>query len=80
MRSLYFDEGSILVGYSDGVVDARDPNGNSYGHQRLLDLVKKLQQREANAVDLRDEIVLDLDSHMRDAEQFDDITIATVIM
>ena len=80
MRSLYFDEGSILVGYSDGVVDARDPNGNSYGHQRLLDLVKKLQQREANAVDLRDEIVLDLDSHMRDAEQFDDITIATVVM
>ena len=40
MRSLYFDEGSILVGYSDGVVDARDPNGNSYGHPRLLDLIK----------------------------------------
>ena len=80
MKSLYFSEGSILVGYSDGVVDARDPQGNSYGHQRLLDLVRKLQKQQISSEYLRDQIVLDLDTHMNNAEQFDDITIATVIL
>ena len=80
MKSLYFTEGSILVGYSDGVVDARDPEGKSYGHQRLLDLVRKLQKQQISSEDLRDKIVLDLDTHMENAEQFDDITIATVIL
>ena len=80
MKSLYFTEGSILVGYSDGVVDARDPEGKSYGHQRLLDLVRKLQKQQISSEDLRDQIVLDLDTHMENAEQFDDITIATVIL
>ena len=80
MKSLYFTEGSILVGYSDGVVDARDPEGKSYGHQRLLDLVRKLQKQQISSEDLRDQIVLDLDNHMENAEQFDDITIATVIL
>ena len=80
MKSLYFTEGSILVGYSDGVVDARDPEGTSYGHQRLLDLVRKLQKQQISSEGLRDQIVLDLDTHMENAEQFDDITIATVIL
>ena len=80
MKSLYFTEGSILVGYSDGVVDARDPEGKSYGHQRLLDLVRKLQKQQISSEGLRDQIVLDLDTHMENAEQFDDITIATVIL
>ena len=80
MKSLYFTEGSILVGYSDGVVDARDPEGKSYGHPKLLDLVRKLQKQQISAEDLRDQIVLDLDTHMENAEQFDDITIATVIL
>ena len=80
MQSLYFTEGSILVGYSDGVVDARDPEGKSYGHQRLLDLVRKLQKQQISSEGLRDQIVLDLDTHMENAEQFDDITIATVIL
>ena len=80
IKSLYFDEGSILVGYSDGVVDARCPGGTSYGHQRLLELTQDMQKQKVSAVQLRDEIVRDLDRHMKDAEQFDDITIATVML
>ena len=80
INSLYFDKGSVLVAYSDGVVDARCPDGTSYGHPRLLDLTKKMQKQGVSAVDLRDEIVRELDVHMNDAEQFDDITIATVIL
>ena len=80
MKSLYFDEGSILVGYSDGVVDARCPDGKSYGHQRLLELIQDMQKQKVSAKDLRDAIVNDLDDYMKDAEQFDDITIATVVL
>ena len=39
-----------------------------------MKLLQSIQQ------ELRDEIVRDLDRHMKDAEQFDDITIATVIL
>ena len=80
MKSLFFDEDSILVGYSDGVVDARCPEGTSYGYQRLLDLVQDMQKRKISAKNLKNEIVRDLDAHMKNAEQFDDITIATVIL
>ena len=80
MKSLFFDEGSILVGYSDGVVDARDPKGESFGHQRLVELVRRMKEQNASAQALKEEIVSELDKHMKDAEQFDDITIATVIM
>ena len=80
MNSLFFDEGSVLVGYSDGVVDARNPNGESFGHQRLIELVRRMQQKNISAQALKEEIVGDLENHMKDAEQFDDITIATAIM
>ena len=80
MKSLFFDEDSILVGYSDGVVDARDPDGQSYGHERLLRLIANMKQQKVSAKNLIDEIVHDLDNHMQNAEQFDDITIATVIL
>ena len=80
MRSLNFDEGSILVGYSDGVIDARDPAGKSYGHQRLLELVRNKQQEKVSAQVLKETILSDLEDHMKHAEQFDDITIATVIL
>ena len=80
MRSLNFDEGSILVGYSDGVIDARDPAGKSYGHQRLLELVRNKQQEKVSAQVLKETILSDLEDHMKHAEQFDDITIATVVL
>lgn len=80
MRSLNFDEGSILVGYSDGVIDARDPVGKSYGHQRLLELVRNKQKERVSAQVLKEKILSDLEDHMKHAEQFDDITIATVIL
>jgi len=80
IKSLSFDQGSILVGFSDGVVDARDPAGKSYGHKRLLELVKTMQNEVASAKSLKDRIVDDLESHMKGTEQFDDITIATVLL
>ena len=80
MNSIFFEEGSVLVGYSDGVVDARDPEGESFGHPRLVEIVRCMQEKNVSAQSLKEEIVSELERHMKDAEQFDDITIATVIM
>lgn len=80
MNSIFIEEGSVLVGYSDGVVDARNPEGESFGHPRLVEIVRCMQEKKVSAQSLKEEIVSELERHMKDAEQFDDITIATVIM
>jgi serine phosphatase RsbU (regulator of sigma subunit) len=82
MGSTDFDTGSILVGYTDGVIDARDTEDLSYGHQRLMDLILKLKAAdpELKACTITDQLVQELDRHMGDADQFDDITIAAAIL
>ena len=79
---LPFRSGSVLVGYTDGVIDARNTSGESYGHDRLLALVRSLQSSEkiTDSKSLLSGIMSELDSHMSAAEQFDDITIATTIL
>ena len=82
MSSLPFTDGSVLVGYSDGVIDSRNLNSESYGHQRLVDLIKEIKSKspQVKAVNLRDAIVKEVDLHMNSAEQFDDITIVAAIL
>ena len=82
MSSLPFTEGSILVGYTDGVIDCRNSDGESYGHERLVNLIKEIKSKDLQikAETIRDEIVKEVDSHMNGAEQFDDITIAAAIL
>ena len=82
VSSLPFTDGSVLVGYSDGVIDSRNLISESYGHQRLVDLIKEIKSKspQVTAVTLRDAIVKEVDLHMNGAEQFDDITIAAAIL
>ena len=82
IKSTSFDAGSILIGYSDGVVDARDGADVSFGHQRLLDFILKLKatQPDLSAQTITDQLVAELDRHIGDADQFDDITIAAAIL
>jgi len=80
--SLPFGSGSVLVGYTDGVIDARNTSGESYGYDRLLALVRNLLSKGKiiESKSLLADIVSELDLHMSSAEQFDDITIATAIL
>lgn len=82
MGSTDFETGSILVGYTDGVVDARNIENFSYSHQRLIELILKLKAAdpELKASTITDQLVQELDRHMGDADQFDDITIAAAIL
>jgi len=82
VNSTFYDQGSILLGYTDGVTDARDAENTSFGHSRLTKLIHRLRQLNHNltAEDLVNTLVQELDSHMGNAEQFDDITIAAAIL
>lgn len=72
MRQIYLQPGEILIGYTDGVTEARDCNGKFFTGERLLTL---LEQPIDSARALLDKITASIAEHTCNAEQFDDITI-----
>ena len=80
--STKYDTGSILVGYSDGVVDARNTKDISFGHEKLMQLILKLKKSDSNlkAQTITDTLVHELDEHIGEAAQFDDITAVAAIL
>jgi len=72
-RTAPFETGSLLVAYTDGVTDARDPNGESFGLPKLRQLVVESKNLQPRLIEKR--VIDQLDQHMGDAEQFDDITL-----
>ena len=70
------------MGYSDGVVDARNTNNVSYGHERLMELILDLKKNDPDlkAKTITDTLIKELDEHIGEAEQFDDITVVAAIL
>lgn len=66
--------GDSLLAFTDGVSDARDANGNSFGEDRLLELA---WSEEQGIADLQD-IVVALAAHTHGMEAFDDITLLSI--
>ncbi|MFQ5794627.1 MAG: PP2C family protein-serine/threonine phosphatase [Candidatus Bipolaricaulia bacterium] len=69
------DPGDILITYTDGVPEARDPDGKFFTEKRLLSLV---EPSAPSATALLDRIETNLDAHIAEADQFDDITMLAV--
>jgi len=68
--------GGLIMLYTDGVIDARHANGESFGMQRLLDVVK--QANTGSAQDQCDQLWNILcDFQSKDAQE-DDVTIVAV--
>jgi hypothetical protein len=66
-------QGSQFIMFSDGLLAARDPAGNSFGHQRLADCVV------GNAAGRRfDSIVSSLQAHLAGGVAADDISLMLV--
>lgn len=65
------DPGDLLMMFTDGTTDALNPRGELFGEQRLFTL---LQQPISSVKDLLDHIVESLQTHIAEADQFDDIT------
>jgi serine phosphatase RsbU (regulator of sigma subunit) len=63
----------VLVFFTDGLVEARNDQGQEYGDARLERAVARAAGRTAR--DIRDAILGDLSNFKGDAEQADDITV-----
>lgn len=67
--------GDIFFAFTDGVPDCMDPHGEFFGHQRIYDA---FQTNCESAHTLIEHLRSELDRHIRDADQFDDITLLAV--
>jgi two-component system response regulator len=70
-----FEPGDMMLIYSDGVTDARNPNGQMFTEKRLLELV---EQPASSSQELLDMVNKNLREHMATADQFDDITMMAI--
>ncbi len=76
MDSIEFLKGDILITFSDGITDAVNTNGDSYGIDRLKKLI--IENATKDAVELKNIILDDVNSFSKGADQFDDLTILLV--
>jgi serine phosphatase RsbU (regulator of sigma subunit) len=75
LGQVQLDAGDILVGYTDGVTDARSPQGDFFTNKRLLTL---LNQPVMSVSELLLRIRTEVFTHIDTAPQFDDITMLAV--
>jgi len=69
------EPGDILLGYTDGVVEANAPDGGFFTKERL---VATLDAPVSSAADLLDRIAGRLQEHIGEADQFDDVTLLAI--
>ena len=65
----------ILIGYTDGVTDARSPEQEFFSSQQLKQL---LEQPTNSAADILELVRTNLFAHINHASQFDDITMLAI--
>ena len=75
IKQTYLKPGDTLLGYTDGVTEARAIDGKFFTAERLLSM---LDSPAASAQALVDKIAASVIEHTGEAEQFDDITILVV--
>jgi len=71
-----FASGDVFVLHTDGAYEARNAAGESYGIERIEEIVRTADASSAAAV--RDAIIADLTKFREDAPQDDDVTIVVV--
>ncbi|MGL5035821.1 MAG: PP2C family protein-serine/threonine phosphatase, partial [Microcystaceae cyanobacterium] len=69
------EPGDILVGYTDGVTEGKNPDGHLFTKERLTSL---FEEPAATASEMMERIKEALFGHIADAPQFDDITMLAV--
>ena len=67
--------GDTLVGYTDGIPDARSPHDQPFTKERLQLL---FEQPVSSASDLVEQIIANLSTHIDDAPQDDDVSLLAV--
>jgi len=69
-------QGGTMVLYTDGVMDARHPNGESFGMKRLIQELGDF--RDGSAQDQCDRLWQRLSSFQSDNAQEDDVTLVII--
>ena len=69
------EPGDILLGYTDGVVEANASDGGFFTMERL---VATLEAPASSAADMLDRIADSLQEHIGEADQFDDVTLLAI--
>ena len=67
--------GDMLIMVSDGILEARDAKGNEYGLTRLS---RRIRTARGGADDVIKAILLDIESHVSEQSQGDDMTIVAM--
>lgn len=67
--------GDIMLAFTDGVIDARNPAGIPFGENHLLELLDDPPPSASAISDLISDLMA---QHIRDGDQFDDITLLAV--
>lgn len=75
IKQVQLEPGDILIGYTDGVTEARSPSGELFTKQRLRSI---LQQPASSASDMLERIKTSLFAYTENAPQNDDITLLVV--
>lgn len=70
--------GGLLLAFSDGLPDARDPAGASFGHERIRTILEQKPSEAWSAQDLVDQLADAVHEHMLGTEPFDDLTLLSL--
>ena len=73
-NTLKLAKGDRLFIYTDGITEATNDYNELYGEERLLKILKSVQNNSISSRDLLDIVRNDLNDFVLDAPQFDDIT------
>jgi serine phosphatase RsbU (regulator of sigma subunit) len=74
VREVQLQPGELFFAFTDGVPDALDPLGNSFGRERMVSSLRA----DISADALLTSIATKVQGHIAEAEQFDDITLLIV--
>jgi serine phosphatase RsbU (regulator of sigma subunit) len=72
------DPGSILLAYSDGLPDSRNPEGTALGNERIRTILNERNSKDWTASELLQRLRQAALDHMNTGDQFDDLTLMTV--
>ena len=75
-HEIKLEKGDALLLYTDGVTEATDANNELYGEERLMEYAKRSTSLDAE--DALNGLLEDVNKFVKDAPQFDDITILTM--
>ena len=70
------DRGDTLVVYSDGLTDAENPNGEMFGEERLLEIIRQEAPSGSSAVEKK--LLEAIEDFTQGIPQTDDITFVVV--